>query len=127
MHNAKMKTTPRANPSHSALFVGRLPAIRPAGRFSFLLLACFLGFGLVAAETKRIALVRPPAGGIQPQAAVDSLGVVHLIYYKGDAGGGDIFYVRRAPGQDGFSMPLPVNSQAGSAIAAGTIRGAQLA
>jgi hypothetical protein len=35
--------------------------------------------------------------------------------------------VRQEPGQDTFSKPLPVNSQPGSAIAAGTIRGAQLA
>lgn len=85
------------------------------------------GFCLTAAESRRVKLVRTPDGGIQPQAAMDSQGVVHLIYYKGEAGNGDIFYVRQKPGEDTFSSPIPVNSRPGSAIAAGTIRGAQLA
>jgi hypothetical protein len=82
---------------------------------------------LAAAETKRVTLLRTPDGGIQPQAVVDSRGAVHLLYYKGEAGGGDVFYVRRVVGADAFSAPIRVNSQPGSAIAAGTIRGAQLA
>lgn len=89
----------------------------------WLLLASFLN----AAESKKIAALRTPNGGIQPQAAVDATGVVHLIYYKGDAGGGDVFYVRREANAESFSKPIQVNSQAGSAIAAGSIRGAQLA
>lgn len=75
----------------------------------------------------RVRLLRTPEGGIQPQAVVDAAGVVHLIYYKGDPGAGDIFYVTRAPGQAEFSKPIKVNSRPGSAIALGTIRGAQLA
>src|ERR1043166_7808540 len=86
-----------------------------------------LGINLCATEPTRVTLLRTPDHGIQPQAAVDCQGVVHLIYYKGEAGGGDIFYVRQEPGQTTFSKPLPVNSHSGSAIAAGTIRGAQLA
>lgn len=70
---------------------------------------------------------RTPEDGIQPQAAVDANGTVHLIYYKGDAGAGDIFYVRRTRNASEFSKPVQVNTQKGSAIAAGTIRGAQLA
>lgn len=73
-----------------------------------------------------VKLLRTPGDGIQPQAAVDGKGVVHLIYYQGDPSGGDIFYVRRLPGQAEFSRPLRVNSQKNSAIAMGTIRGAQL-
>ncbi len=75
----------------------------------------------------RVELMRVPNGGIQPQAVVDGQGTVHLIYFKGEAKAGDIFYVRLRPGADGFSKPMPVNSRAGSAIAVGTIRGAQLA
>ena len=75
----------------------------------------------------RVTLVRTPDGGIQPQAAVDAAGVVHLIYYKGDPSGGNIYYVKRGPGQEAFSKPLRVNSRSASAIAMGTIRGAQLA
>ncbi|MEK7678369.1 MAG: sialidase family protein [Verrucomicrobiota bacterium] len=119
--------TPHSNHSPSAHLSRRVLAARHAGPFSLLLLSGILSFGLTAAESKRVALVRTPDGGIQPQAAVDSQGAVHLIYYKGDAGGGDIFYVRQEPGQKGFSNPLQVNSQPGSAMSAGTIRGAQLA
>lgn len=103
-------------------------------RRTLILVACLIP-GLLscwnsaaAAHTPaRVALQRTPNGGIQPQAIVDPDGAIHLIYYQGEAGRGDLFYVRQAPGQDGFSTPLPVNSQKGSAIAAGTIRGAQLA
>ena len=93
----------------------------------FIPLCFFLGVSLPAAESERVKLVRTPDGGIQPQAVVDSKGVVHLIYYKGEGKGGDIFYVRQEPGMDTFSKPIQVNSQPKSAMAAGTIRGAQLA
>ena len=96
-------------------------------RSILLLLLSLLAINLNAAESSRVALVRTPDGGIQPQAAVDSQGVVHLIYYQGDAGGGDIFYARQQPGETSFSKSMPLNSQPGSAIAAGSIRGAQLA
>ena len=89
-------------------------------------------FGLLpgrpaAAEPPLITLLRTPDGGIQPQAASDSKGVMHLIYYKGDPAGGDIFYTTRQPRQETFSKSLQVNTQPSSAIALGTIRGAQLA
>jgi hypothetical protein len=105
--------------------VAILPNARKACALS--LLFCLASVGLAAAESARVTLLRTPEGGIQPQAAVDSQGVVHLIYYKGESGGGDIFYVRREPGRESFSAPVQVNSQPGSAIAVGTIRGAQLA
>jgi hypothetical protein len=53
---------------------------RRAGQFSLVLLSYFVSVGLIVAESKRVALVRTPNGGIQPQAAVDNQGVVHLIY-----------------------------------------------
>jgi hypothetical protein len=87
---------------------------------------CLAGFSLMADESK-VALLRTPDGGIQPQAAVDSRGIVHLIYYKGGAAAGDIFYVKQSPTASEFSKPIQVNSQKGSAVAAGSIRGAQLA
>lgn len=88
---------------------------------------CAFSFCATAAEPAKVTLVRTPDGGIQPQAAVDRQGVIHLIYYKGDARNGDIFYVRQQAGQEGFSKLIQVNSRPGSAMAAGTIRGAQLA
>src|SRR5215475_13792248 len=100
---------------------------RHVPRLALVLLVCLLRVSTRAAESNHVTLVRTPDGGIQPQAAVDNQGVVHVIYYKGDAGGGDVFYVRQAPGQPAFSKPIQVNSQPGSAIAAGTIRGAHVA
>jgi hypothetical protein len=81
--------------------------------------------GLSLSASAAVTLVRTPDGGIQPQAVVDQQGTVHLIYYKGDAAGGDIFYVRQQPIQETFSKPIQVNTRPGSAIAVGTIRGAQ--
>ncbi len=77
-----------------------------------------------AAEVKMLAA---PEGGLQPQAAIDDRGVIHLVYFKGDPAGGDLFYARLEPGAERFSPPVRVNSQPGSAIAIGTIRGGQIA
>lgn len=68
----------------------------------------------------KVKLVRVPEGGLQPQAAVDEHGTLHLIYFKGDPRNGNVFYSTG-------SRVLRVNSQSGSAIAVGTIRGAQMA
>ena len=80
-----------------------------------------------ADEPSRVAVVRAPDGGIQPQAMADDGGIVHLIYFKGDPAGGDLFYTRSKPGTIDFQKPIRVNSQPGSAVAIGTIRGGQLA
>jgi hypothetical protein len=74
----------------------------------------------------RPVLVRLPNHGIQPQVAVDARGVVHLVYFKGEPGGGDLFYTTSKDGVH-FKHPIRVNSQTGSAIATGNIRGAHLA
>lgn len=58
---------------------------------------------------------------------MDSGGTLHLIYFTGDAGAGDIEYVRRPAGSSEFPRPIRVNSQAGSAVATGTVRGPQMA
>jgi hypothetical protein len=86
-----------------------------------------LAITTVKAEPARVIVIRTPDGGIQPQAMVDGRGVVHLIYFKGEANGGDAFYVHRKSGETEFSRPIIVNSQSGSVTAMGTIRGAQLA
>jgi len=74
-----------------------------------------------------VQLVRVPDGGLQPQTGVDQVGVLHLIYFKGDPMGGDVFYVRQGVGDTTFSAPIQVNSIPSSIIAAGTVRGAHLA
>lgn len=75
----------------------------------------------------KVKLLRTPKGGLQPQAALDDRGVLHMIYFTGEPEGGDIYYVRRDVGKTEFSSPVRVNSEKNSAIAIGTIRGAQLA
>ena len=74
-----------------------------------------------------VKLLRTPDGGIQPQTLVDSHGVLHMIYFTGKAAAGNIEYVQRAPGAKAFSKPIRVNSQPGSALAVGTVRGPQMA
>jgi RNA polymerase sigma factor (sigma-70 family) len=78
-------------------------------------------------EAARPVLLRVPGHGIQPQVAVDGKGVVHLVYFKGEPGGGDLFYTTSKDGSQFKPHPIRVNSQAGSAVATGNIRGAHLA
>lgn len=75
---------------------------------------------------ERIRLRRLPNGGIQPQVVSDDNGILHVLYYAGDALNGDVFYSRSTDGGATFSQALRVNGKPGSAIAAGTIRGPQL-
>jgi hypothetical protein len=96
-------------------------------RHLILLMAALLFSVSLLAEPVAVTILRTPNGGIQPRAAVSAEGDLHLIYYKGDAGHGDLFYVRMKAGEKDFSRPIQVNTTAGSAIAMGTIRGAQLA
>jgi hypothetical protein len=74
-----------------------------------------------------VDLARVPTGGLQPEVAVDAAGTLHMVYLAGEPASADVFYVRSADGGRTFSEPVRVNSQAGSAIATGTIRGAQVA
>ncbi len=86
-----------------------------------------LAASTVFSQAAKVSVLRVPDGGLQPQAVVDAKDAIHLIYFKGDPKAGDIYYVRRNSGPETFSEPLRVNSQPGSAIAVGTIRGAHLA
>jgi hypothetical protein len=79
------------------------------------------------ADVDPIALARVPGGGIQPEAVVDRDGALHVLYFTGESRAGDLFYVRSSDDGQTFSTPIRVNSQPGSAIATGTIRGGQIA
>ena len=81
---------------------------------------------LVPAEPD-VELARVPDGGIQPEIVVDAARVAHMVYLAGQPGAANVFYVRSSDGGRTFSPAVRVNSQAGSAIAMGTIRGAQIA
>jgi hypothetical protein len=83
-----------------------------------------LAAAIPAAE---VTTVRTPEGGIQPQAAAGPDGSIHLIWFHGTENAGDIAYAVRRPGEKDFGKSIPVSSQPGTAIAVGTIRGAQLA
>ena len=77
-----------------------------------------------------VSVVVTPENGIQPQAAVDSKGDLHLVYFTGDSSAGDVYYARlRTTGGawKTVAVPVRVNSIAGSALATGTVRGAQIA
>ncbi|HVD91799.1 MAG TPA: hypothetical protein VNC21_05935 [Vicinamibacterales bacterium] len=74
-----------------------------------------------------VEIVEVPDGGIQPQAVVDADGTIHLIYFKGEPGGGDLFYVRQKIGDRLFARPIRVNTEPATAIATGSVRGGQLA
>ena len=91
--------------------------------------AAFTGFArkALASAVDGPRLVRVPAGGLQPQVAIDRDGGLHLLYYAGDPHHGDLYYARSTDFGASFSPAIRVNSQEGSAIAAGTIRGGQLA
>src|SRR5262245_41513941 len=82
---------------------------------------------LIRAEGGNVKLLRVPNQGIQPQATLDGRGDLHLIYFAGDPQAGDLYYVRRPGGMTMFTSPIRVNSEPGSAIATGSIRGAHLA
>ncbi len=91
-------------------------------------LCAVLSFAAPAsADSKLVTLLKTPNHGIQPQAVMDAKGTLHLLYFQGDPKGGNLWYVRRDIDKPTFSVPLRVNSQDGSAIAIGTIRGGQLA
>lgn len=77
--------------------------------------------------TPAIEVLEVPDGGIQPQATVDASGTIHLLYFAGDPAHGDLFYCRRVRGAASFSRPIRVNSDPGSAIATGSVRGGRLA
>lgn len=91
---------------------------------TLILLLAAMAFNSSAAAVK---VERAPGDGLQPQSVVDASGVVHLLYFKGDPKAGDVFYTRRKAGSETWESALRVNSQPGSAIAVGTIRGGHLA
>jgi hypothetical protein len=80
-----------------------------------------------AAVTPTVTVLATPNDGLQPQAVVDGRGTLHVIYFKGDPAGGDLYYVRQASTSASFSAPIRVNNEPGTAIATGTIRGGHVA
>lgn len=92
-----------------------------------LILLIFSGTGLALQAQQTVTVERLPAGGIQPQTVVDAQGTIHLVYLRGDPRASEVVYSLRKAGDKNFAAPVQVNFQPGSAVAVGTIRGAQLA
>ena len=82
--------------------------------------------GLSASTNARVKVSRLLNEGIQPQVVSDERGVLHMVYYSGDSRAGDLSYVRSTDQGATWSAAIAVN-EPGSAIAAGTIRRAQVA
>ena len=79
-----------------------------------------------SAAESNVRTLRLPQGGLQPQVMQQN-GVLHVIYFSGESKQGDVLYIRSDDGGRSFSKPIRVNSQPGSGVATGTIRGPQLA
>jgi hypothetical protein len=79
-----------------------------------------------SAAAPPVSYIRVPNGGIQPQV-VEQDGTVHLLYFSGEPEHGDLTYVQSRDYGRTFSQPLKVNSNPGSAMAVGNMRGGQLA
>jgi hypothetical protein len=99
-------------------------------RFVLLTAAAIAAISLAASKPKQdapvVSVLRVPEFGLQPQVEVKD-GLVHLLYFTGDSAGGDLSYVLSRDYGRTFSRPLRVNSQPGSAMATGNIRGGQMA
>jgi hypothetical protein len=89
--------------------------------------ALILATTFTAASTPQpsVDLIRVPQSGIQPQV-VEKDGIVHLLYFTGDPAKGDLNYATSRDGKS-FSKPIRVNSDPGTVMATGNIRGGQLA
>ncbi|MCD6051834.1 MAG: hypothetical protein K0Q55_3243 [Verrucomicrobia bacterium] len=74
----------------------------------------------------QVTVERLPEGGVQPQSFVDAAGTVHLVYLTGEARASEVVYTSRKATDTKFAPTIRINTQPGSAVAAGTIRGAQL-
>jgi len=89
-------------------------------------LLCLSLFAASLFAAPDIKILRTPNNGIQPRAILDRAGTLHLLYYVGERLHGDLFYVKSSDLGATWSSPLRVNSEPGTAIAAGTIRGGEM-
>lgn len=86
-----------------------------------------VALALVCSSGPLVSTMRVPNGGIQPQIIQEPSGRLDLVYFKGAAAGGDLFYIHSEDEGADWSEPVRVNSIPGSAVAIGNIRGAQIA
>jgi hypothetical protein len=92
------------------------------------LLSCILATALSTsafAAPPPVAVSETPERGLQPRLFTDDKGTLHALWYAGDHRSGDVFHATRNSDKS-WGKAVRVNSEPGSAIAAGTIRGAQV-
>ncbi len=95
----------------------------PAG----MILALATGISLAAFAASPVEFIRLPPGGMQPQLEVDARQDIHCLWLDSEPAAANVRYAK-LHGTNGFSTSaMQVNSQAGSALAIGTIRGPQFA
>ena len=92
-----------------------------------LFLSLLLSLVTASAALAEVEVRRLPDGAMQPLAVTDDRGTVHLVWLQGDPKACDVFYQKFPGGRTNGTSPVRVNRQPGSAIAIGTIRGAQVA
>src|SRR5262245_51259684 len=73
-----------------------------------------------------VEVTRLPDRGMQPRIALGK-DAIHLVYLTGAPRHSDVQYRRLPAEATTFTPPVRVNSQRASAIAAGAVRGAELA
>ena len=105
----------------------RNPSVGRCGITAVAVVAFLISAPPALADAVTVEAIRVPDRGVHPQAQTDGKGRVHLIYFKGEAMHGDVFYVRSHDGLKTFSEPVRVNSQPGSVVITGTVRGPHLA
>jgi hypothetical protein len=120
------QSNPRRDCLENPSLVTSAPTTRKDFSIKFLIIPVLLALA-VAQATAAVSIEKLPEPGLQPQVQVALDGVTHLIYLTGEPKSADIVYRKQSPGETKWSDPLRVNNQPGSAMAVGTIRGAQLA
>ena len=114
--------TPRSGPPRPSQRLNPSPTMKQV----LLLLSLFLTVDVFAASGA-VEVRRLPEGAMQPLAITEDSGTVHLVWLQGDPKSCDVFYQKLPGGRTNSTAPIRVNRQTGSAIAIGTVRGAQLA
>src|SRR3954465_1535800 len=73
-----------------------------------------------------VGVVPLPAGAIQPQTVIDAKDVIHVVYFSGTPAAGDLYSIKLAADGHRLTEPVRINSIEGSALATGSVRGAQV-
>ncbi len=66
----------------------------------------FDGMSMARGEGASVQHIPVPNGGIEPQAAVDDHGTIHLVYFLGEANQGNLFYVLHRSATEGIHRDI---------------------